>query len=91
MSAHPYLQPLRPSIGQLLSDANPAKAGAVELGDGSVQFIAPGSLPDRLGIKTELLHPTTARSEGSASRSNARNFYEFGAANEPGPQNKIGK
>ncbi len=34
--------------------------------------------------------PTKARSEGSLSASDARNFGEFGGANEPGRRNKPG-
>jgi hypothetical protein len=35
--------------------------------DGSFRLIAPDSLAAQVGVKTELLHPTQARSESTAA------------------------
>jgi hypothetical protein len=92
MSGHPWLDDIGQSAAEAMSDRDPANAGAVELGDGSIRYIAPGSIPDQLGIRTDLHVPvTTARSERTAATSDQRNWGSRGAASVPGPRNKIGK
>ena len=66
------------------------RAGIDLDGDQSLHhYVAPGTVSHALGYEHVPL--THARSEGSASASNSRNFGSFGAANEPSVTNKIGK
>ena len=89
--AHPFLQPVNPDFGEQMSDADPAKSGAVTMGDQSVGYISPGSIPDQLGLTTELHVPLpTGHSEGTESASNSRQYGSYGASNQPSATNKIG-
>ena len=91
MRGHPFLQPVQPTAAESISDADPIRAGAIQMSDGTVRYIAPGSLPDQLGLRTELHVPLTkAKSETTASHSNIRNFGSYGAGNEPGLHNHPG-
>jgi hypothetical protein len=84
--------PTHHSRGELMSDRDPANAAAVEMPDGSIHYVAPSSIPDQLGIRTELHVPTPrGRSESSEANSNSRQYSSNGAANTPGPHNKPGK
>ena len=74
---------------EALSDADPQRAGIVEMGDRSLQrYLAPGSLHEQLG--TSRVPLTTARSEGSAATSDQRNWGSYGGSNEPSITNKAG-
>src|SRR5258708_33940671 len=89
--AHPFLQPVNPDFGEQMSDADPAKSGAVTMGDQSVRYISSGSIPDQMGLTTELHVPLpTGRSEGTEPASNSRQYGSYGAATEPAAPNKTG-
>lgn len=75
---------------EAVSDASPVEQELILMGDQSLHhYVAPGTVSHALGYEHVPL--THARSEGSASASNSRNFGSFGAANEPSVTNKIGK
>lgn len=76
---HPWLADID-NIG----DADPANAAAVALANGEIHYVAPGSIPDQLGIRTQLHVPMTkARTEATLATSSERNWASRGAANEP--------
>lgn len=74
---------------EALSDADPVLQEIVLFGDGSSwHYVPPGSLHDQL---SRLRIPiTNARSEGTPSHSNARQYASFGAGNEPSTTNRPG-
>lgn len=83
MSGHPFLQPLDPSRGELLSDADPRETGVVELGDDSMVHVpATGSLADVLMSHVPL---TTAKTSSSLATRDQQAYGSFGAAQE-GPK-----
>lgn len=85
--AHPWLADI-----ENLGDADPANAAAVALASGEIQYVAPGSIPDQLGIKTQLHVPMpTGKSEGSEADSNSRQYGAYGASNQPSATNKANK
>lgn len=92
MATHPWLEDVGQSAGELLSDSAPANAAAVELGDGNIRYVAPGSIPDQLGIRTELHVPMPrGRSESTEADSNIRQYGSFGGSNQPSATNKAGR
>ena len=83
MSGHPFLQPVDPAIGEVMSDSDPRETGVVEFGDGSLQHIpAPGSVADVLMSRVPL---TTAKTSGTAATRDAQAWNSYGAAAE-GPK-----
>lgn len=78
---HPFLQPVDPDFGEVMSDARPATTGTVVMGDQSVQHIpAPGSIADQLNVGPIPL--TTAQSSGTAATRDAQAYGSYGAAPE---------
>jgi hypothetical protein len=72
-----------------VSDAREAEQGIYEMGDGSLHaYVPPGTVTHQLGYEHVPL--TRARSEANASDSNARNYYSFGASNQPSANNEAG-
>jgi hypothetical protein len=91
VNTHPWLTDVGQSAAEAMSDRDSAKSGAVELGLGDIRYVAPGSIPDQLGIRTELHVPMPkGRTEGSEADSNIRQYGSFGASNQPSATNKAG-
>lgn len=89
MSTRHFLDPVRPTRGELLSDADPATSGIIEMADGSLRhYVVPGSLHDQLG--NEQVPLSSAHSEGSAASADQRNWGSRGASNSPSIHNKPG-
>jgi hypothetical protein len=87
--AHPWLADVNQTVR---SDADPRNAAALEMNDGSIEYVAPGSIPSQLGIRTQLHVPLPkGKSEGSEADSNSRQFGSFGASNQPSNTNRAGK
>lgn len=77
MARHPFLDPVNPSRGELLSDADPQTNGIVEMADGSLLHFPSGN---RRPIPL-----TTARTSGTAATRDAQAYDSYGAAPE-GPK-----
>jgi hypothetical protein len=76
--------------GEAVSDALPAAQQLVEMESGELHhYVPPGSLHDQLGVAHVPI--TSARSSGSAATHDQQNWGSRGAANVPGPHNKLGK
>jgi hypothetical protein len=87
--AHPWLADVHATVH---SDADPRNQIAAELGDGSIEYVSPGSIPSQLGIRTQLHVPVPrGRSEGTEADSNSRQYASYGASNQPSKTNKAGK
>lgn len=89
-AAHPWLEDVAATVR---SDADPRNQIAAELGDGSIEYVSPGSIPDQLGIRTQLHVPPLpkGRSEGTEADSNSRQYGSYGASNQPSKTNRAGK
>lgn len=87
--AHPWLADVHATVR---SDADPRNQIAAELGDGSIEYVSPGSIPDQLGIRTKLHIPLPeGKSQASEADSNSRQYGSYGASNQPSKTNRADK